>query len=437
MRYTKTKLLFLLIIFLINFIGCAKEKSHLNNAIKTANWLESVKIENLKGITWPADPNDSTSIASNLYSGSPGVVLFFLELFHSTKDQKYLKLAKSGADYLIETLPEKVTPGQTGFYTGIAGIGFVLEETYKASNDSKYHDGALRCVDMLHNSVKQINEGVDWNNVTDIISGSSGIGLFLLYAAEQMEHQSSLGLAVKAGRHLMKLGIPEKEGFKWPMSSDYPRLMPNFSHGTAGVCYFLCSLYEKTNQEEFLKTALKGANYLLEITNEQGFIFHHEPEGEDLCYLGWCHGPPGTSRLYYKLWQITNEKKWLNAIEKSAQGILKSGIPETQVPGFWNNVSQCCGNVGIADFFLNLYKITKKNEYLDFVKKLTENLMSQATIEANGLKWIQAEHRTRPDFLVAQTGFMQGAAGIGMWLLNFDAFDQNKKSTIKFPDSPF
>lgn len=33
-------------------------------------------------------------------------------------------------------------------------------------------------------------------------------------------------------------------GLSWPMSPDYPRLMPNFSHGTAGTAYFLSRLYE-------------------------------------------------------------------------------------------------------------------------------------------------------------------------------------------------
>ena len=38
-----------------------------------------------------------------------------------------------------------------------------------------------------------------------------------------------------------------------------------------------------------------------------------------------------------------------------------------------------------------------------------------------GLKWIQAEHRLHPDRLTAQTGLMQGAAGVGLTLLRLDA----------------
>jgi hypothetical protein len=32
---------------------------------------------------------------------------------------------------------------------------------------------------------------------------------------------------------------------------------------------------------------------------------------------------------------------------------------------------------------------------------------------------------------------MQGAAGIGMWLLHFDSFERGMKAWISLPDSPF
>jgi hypothetical protein len=51
--------------------------------------------------------------------------------------------------------------------------------------------------------------------------------------------------------------------------------------------------------------------------------------------------------------------------------------------------------------------------------------------------WIQAEHRVRPDLLVAQTGYMQGAAGIGMLLLHLEAFEKGRGAEIILPDSPF
>ena len=57
--------------------------------------------------------------------------------------------------------------------------------------------------------------------------------------------------------------------------------------------------------------------------------------------------------------------------------------------------------------------------------------------DAKGLYWVHAEHRVRPKEVFAQTGWMQGAAGIGAWLLRLDAHQQNRQSPMRFPDLPF
>jgi lantibiotic modifying enzyme len=141
--------------------------------------------------------------------------------------------------------------------------------------------------------------------------------------------------------------------------------------------------------------------------------------------------------LFYRLYQITGDSQWMAWLKKSARGILQSGIPEKQTPGFWNNVSQCCGSAGVAEFFLSLYRITRDVTYLKFSKRVSEQLLSKATRDGQRIRWVQAEHRVRPDLLVAQTGYMQGAAGIGMLFLHLDSFQRGKKPSITFPDSPF
>lgn len=52
-----------------------------------------------------------------------------------------------------------------------------------------------------------------------------------------------------------------------------------------------------------------------------------------------------------------------------------------------------------------------------------------------GRVWSQAEHRVRPKFLQRQTGYMQGAAGIGSFLLNAAAAQQGRSDIkISLPD---
>lgn len=414
-----------------------EDRLHLEAAVQAAQWIMAASVETDQGLTWSVVPGEEGMINNTLYSGTPGVILFFLEMYHTTGQTSYLQAAMDGADYLLETLSQEK---MAGFYAGISGVGFALLETYKASKKLGYLNGATQCLQYLQENAIQADRGVEWGDVTDIISGSAGTGLFLLYAARELDDPEIIELASQTGLRLIDLGQPTENGLKWAMDPEYPRLMPNFSHGTAGIAYFLATLYQVSPHREFLDAAQAGARYLQSIANTEGdacLIFHNEPDGEDLYYLGWCHGPVGTARLFYRLYQITEDTAYLDWVKRGAKALLDSGIPEKQTPGFWNNVGVCCGTAGVADFMLSLCEVMPVIEYLDFVYRLNQQLMHSATRDATGLYWLQAEHRSRPDFLQAQTGLMQGAAGIGLWLLHLDAFEQSRSLSIRFPDSPF
>jgi lantibiotic modifying enzyme len=412
----------------------------LAEAREIARWLVSTGRDVPDGRVWPPDPEKPEEVVAHLYSGTSGVVLFFLEAHRLTSESSYMAEARSGADHLLSRLEEISSSEGPGLYTGLAGVGFVLDRTYQATRDEKYLEGVRRVVEILKASALVKGKGLEWNDVTDIISGSAGIGLFLLHAERERDLPQALELAVGAGKRLLELSVPGEPGLKWKMTPDFARLMPNFSHGTAGVAYFLATLYQATGEKRFLEAALAGGEYLksiADVTGDACLIFHHEPEGEELFYLGWCHGPAGTARLFYRLFEITNDPDWMKWVRMSAQGVLESGIPEKRTPGFWNNVSQCCGSAGVAEFFLSLHQITKEREYLDFARRLTEDTLARATRDASGLRFVQAENRTEPENLKAQTGYMQGAAGIGLWLLRLHAFERGDRVLVNLPDSPF
>lgn len=435
-------------------------------ALDAATWIRSTAIAGDEGLAWPADPYDTAAVVTNLYTGTPGVVLFFLELAAYTGDESYLADARGGAELLLAHLDANAanTEGErsnadhtmrgAGLYTGLAGIGFVLNETYEATGDARYRDGALRAVERIHELSQPVGAGVEWENSTDIISGTAGTGLFLLYAAREMGHKQSLELAERAGRRLIEVAEPHETGLGWRVYPEYPRLMPNFSHGTAGVAYFLAALNEASGDPVYLDAAIAGAHRLLDLAETEGdvcLVFHDDDGGEELQYLSWCHGPAGTARTFYKLWQLTDDPQWLEWTEKSANGVYSSGIPETLTEGFWNNVGQCCGSAGVAEFALALDAAGVglpasagaatsggASPHLAFARRTADNLLTRATADGGGLMWVQAEHRVRPEFLVAQTGYMQGAAGIGMMLLHLDASLTGRESPrIVFPDTPY
>jgi len=417
--------------------GSAQTPAYKDVALDAWKWIRTTRVQTPFGIAWPADPANPRSFSNSLYSGSPGVVLFLLELYSATGDSTYLEEARKGADELLTKVPSEP---QAGLYEGVAGLAFTLGETWRATKDEKYHRAAVAAVRRLEQMAAPVGKGVQWNNTTDVISGSAGITLFLVYADETLHAPHAFALAIRAGDRLIDLGEPGMGGAKWAMNPTSTRLMPNFSHGTAGVAYALATLYKATRERRFLDAALAGARHLQAIAKTEGDIClvpHDQPDNLDLFYLGWCHGPAGTARLFYQLYVVTGDKGWMTWVARSANGILKSGIPEQRTPGFWNNVSQCCGNAGVAQFFLDLYGVTQEKRYLDFAVRMTADLLGRSTRDGSGTRWVQAENRVEPNVVVAQTGYMQGAAGIGTWLLRLDGVQRKRTPFVRFPDSPW
>ncbi len=416
------------------------ERPYRQAAVEAAGWLRSVAVETDDGVAWPVDPDDEARQVDNLYSGNAGVVLFLLELARATGEETYLADARRGADHLLAVLPETLEPYQAGLYSGVAGQGFTLARAARATGEPRYRQGARRVVALLGADAQAVGAGVEWDAVTDVVSGSAGIGLFLLYAGRALEDPAATELAVAAGRHLLELGEDAEGGRRWRMTAQFPRVMPNFSHGTAGIAYFLASLHLETGDDAFLDAAVAGAHHLLAIadgSNAGCKIHHHSPGGEDLHYLSWCHGPAGTGRLFYRLYQATGDEKWLMWLQRAARSLSTSGIPEARTPGFWNNVGQCCGSAGAAAFLLAVDRVLGHQHHRGLVRRLADDVLTRATRTEHGLKWIQAEHRVRPELLVAQTGFMQGAAGVGMLLLDLDAAENGLAPSAPWPDSPF
>jgi lantibiotic modifying enzyme len=428
-------------------VGQESGARYLDAARGTAAWIRSVAVTTPSGRDWPADPAAKPQAANpSLYAGTPGVVLFFLELARATGDRSYLDDAARGALTVMASATSAASPLTTapargaGLWEGLAGSAFVLQETAKATGDRRFSDGARRVTEMIVQRAKPAGAGVEWGDTTDIISGSAGTGLFLLYAAREFDQPALTQLAGRAGLRLIELARKEGSGLKWAMDPKFPRLMPNFSHGTAGIAYFLAALYEETRDRRFLDAAVAGARYLQSVAKTEGdvcLVFHNEPDGKDLYYLGWCHGPVGTARLFFELYRVTSDRQWLAWVQKSAQALRASGIPETRTPGFWNNVGQCCGSAGVADFFLALWRETSDARDLAFARRMIDDMLGRATPEAGGLKWTQAEHRSQPNLLIAQTGYMQGASGIGSALVHFATALGKRPVGIRFPDSPY
>lgn len=418
-------------------------RPYLELALRCAQWIEKSAQPVDDALAWPADPLKPESIGLDYYNGMPGVVVFYANLARATGDARWRVRAEQGARYLLRQSDRAADQLNAGLYTGLAG----LAATYVSLGDmpelGAWTATAKDATAKLAARARIVADGVAWLDSNDIISGTAGIGLLLHQAAQKWNDKALADLSIRAGKRLIQTAQPAEGGLMWFPSAALPRNYPNFSHGTAGVAYFLATLYGSTKDKVFLDAALAGAKYLDAVATRRNgarAIFHSSDGGTDRFYLSWCHGPVGTARLFDRLYTTTGDPRWRQWIDELTAWVVPSGAPEQQSAGYWNNVSQCCGAAGIGQYCIDLTRHYKPQAAaaLDTLRqRVATHLTSHATDEANGLRWVQAENRVQPENIVAQTGFMQGAAGVGMFFLNLDAYERNAPRPSQWPDSPW
>ena len=66
----------------------------MRTAINAEKWIDANKFETPNGYYWVTPRTKSEKFDSiSFYQGSPGVIVFYLELYNSTKEKLYLEKA--------------------------------------------------------------------------------------------------------------------------------------------------------------------------------------------------------------------------------------------------------------------------------------------------------------------------------------------------------
>ena len=413
----------------------ARAERYLEAAVSTGNWLARAAIDTASGPAWPILPGEPDSISPSLY-GSGGVALLFADLAEATGDDLFCGLARQAAEF-VATWPEN---GQDGLYTGFAGRILATARVAQLPGAEILNERVSALVNRLVARAHRAGAGLEWpawpngrGPWWELYHGSAGIALVL----DQMgEHDA----AIAAGSRLVELAIPSRVGCWWRSRPDDARPAPNIAHGTAGVAYTLATLALSTRDAGFAAAALDGAEYLLSVARTEGgtcAVHHHEGDGRDLYTLGFCSGPPGLGCLFVRLHQLTDERRWLDWATRAARTVSGSGIPQRLYPGFWDNVGQCCGSAGVADFFLGMFDETGEEEFLSFALVVLDDVLERAQIDETGTRWHNIEPTVTPPELPAQTGWMQGAAGVAASLLRAHRVLSSGEAGPWLPSWPF
>lgn len=432
------------------------ETAGLQHVLEVEAFIDSCRVTHGDRASWSRVPGPSKRPRHNLYHGSGGIAVFYLELHRATGEAHYLDTAVAAGDSLLDYLAAQdfLT---VAIYSGLPGYMFVLHELAKASEHARFTDAAVAAVQQIAEQAEPLGAGIGWvepmpfsditgltgdREVLDLSIGAAGAGIAFLFAHRQGLDQRALEWATLTADRLLEMSVEGDGGPNWLMMADmpFPFDAPNFAHGAAGVGYFLADLYRATGNKRYLDAAIDAAGFVLAHTSPAGPDGHlvcHTEQRPNLNYLGVCHGPPGTGRLMFLLHDITQDPKWLEWLHANMRGLMSTGAPEVRSKGLWQNYGQCCGDAGIGDYSLSLYEATGRSEYLDLANRIAATVLDASDLVDGNRSWNQAEHRDRPDFVERQTGYMQGAAGVGSFLLHLATISNDASSKIALLESPF
>ncbi len=413
------------------------------------------------GRKWRRSDDATAPADRSLYYGSAGIALALLEQHSATGAQQSLDDAVQAGEEIMKWLADRLAGVDwlsASIATGWPGYAFVLNELARVTHRADFRAAAAMCIERLHAQASALGQGIGWiepmpfsditgfkgdREIFDQSVGAAGAGLALLYAGRERLHPRAIEWATAVGERLLEVAEPDPAGLRWVLMADMPFAFtaPNFAHGGAGVGYFLGQLYAATADQRFLAAALEGARYVLSrataMADDGLLICHTEEARKPFFYLGACHGPAGTGRFFMLLHELTGDVAWRRAAEQLVRGLLGLGAPEQRSKGFWNNHGQCCGDAGVGDFALLMWRKTGEARYLELAQRCAEVLINVSAFDGAQRCWRHAEHRERPEFLQAQTGYMQGAAGIASFLLHLDSCLEGRPHKIELPDWSF
>ncbi len=216
-------------------------------------------------------------------------------------------------------------------------------------------------------------------------------------------------------------------------------------------------IFHKNTAEDYLQAAIETANWIdtLAVKTEHGRIWKALPEGQDgyredvpmFTSKSMYDGSAGIGIFLIRLYEATSDERWLKEAEEAAAHIIATQVgPEwyehtlhsevkgiIPVPGWAAGAYN--GPVGEAYFLEDLYQVTRKQEYRDFVLRTADVLMEVASRDERGLFWSEQEDITADGGFIVFLDIVYRRTGIRKYLdFASEAAERIAKDALNAPN---
>lgn len=363
-----------------------------------------------EGLAWVRQTADGKpEEGQSIYNDSPGQIYFLLKTYAALGKPEYLRAAERGLDYLLSQAKSSsdglyFDAKSNGVFEGNAGPGYVFLYAYHVTGEKRWLDIARKIATRIYAA-----PDVAQTSSPDIISGAAGTGLFLLEMHAATGERLPLEAARGLGDFLLAQAEPRGNGVTWKLTASPTAKQPHyyfvgFSHGPAGIAYYLDKLYRATGDERYRKSSEAAMLHIESIAiKEKNHVkwYHEELKRATRYSSQWCHGAPGMSPYFLTRYDNSAEPRYLNWAENSTRYLLDQGV------NIRHNASVCHGVTGNTAALVQHYRATGNAEYLSATREAVELLYS--TMKTDGKRvWWDEDDAKQIDYT-----YMSGLAGVG------------------------
>jgi Lanthionine synthetase C-like protein len=392
-------------------------------------WLLGVARQTQNGLLWTGSPDDD-EVDPTLYSGAAGIVIALLEAHRHFGEDRYADVAVRGARAIAAAVDDV---DHCSLYFGLTGMAVAL----RAVDDLLGDAVAAAAADHALELVRSRFNGERWTDQFELLGGNAGIALGALACGDP-------DLGVLAITPYVRTAEPTVSGgVHWEASAGMEARFHHISHGTLGIVHALAAVGQATGRSDLTALALAGAVDVVSRNEagRSGFLVphsdpQHRPELIERYSFGWCHGPTGDAQVFRLLAAVTGNPAWRDLADRCWHTVTRSGLPRRVRPGFWDNSGRCCGTAGVLALACDRY--AERGDDLGFATVLVGDLALRATVDGDGARWSNHEHRVTPSALEPRNGWAMGNAGIVRELLRFHraAGGRDPSYAVTWPDHP-
>lgn len=318
----------------------------------------------------------------NLSRGHIGKLLYYFYGAHVLNNDDWLTKGYVLLEKVLNTITSKKDQNifNSTLASGIAGLGFTLEILMKEGFLEQNFDSYLRRIDkfVYEGSIKRIKRGD-----TDFLHGGVGGFHYLSYRLKKNK-------AIRRYLEDFVLALDEvavqydKDSKYFPNSFMLFEAKPDevnlgLSHGMTATILVLVNLLEVDILPKLTANLIKQSiRFILKFQNDDlhdigtyayfpnSILLGESQYSESNLQkykggLRWCYGDLNITHLLYKASQILDNSKWLEVADKTGESTLE--IRDIKLAKCHGSLF-CHGASGIAYYYKYLYRLSKKQRYM-------------------------------------------------------------------------